>query len=65
MSYWADMYMRHEQMIDRRQHAAQQRLIRQSRAVGPFAGRTYAPLMASLGRRLTLWGTRLETQYGL
>ena len=29
MSYWTDTYMRHEQMIDRRQQAARQNLIAQ------------------------------------
>jgi hypothetical protein len=65
MSYWADLYMRHEQMIDRRQQAMQQRLIQQAKAATPRPSRGFAPLMASLGRRLTLWGNRLETQYGL
>ena len=65
MSYWADMYMRHEQMVDRRQQAACQRLVRQVKAAGSRPSRAYAPLMASLGRQLMLWGNRLETQYGL
>ena len=64
MSYWVDMYMRHEQMNDRRQQATRNRLLRQARASNR-PGRAYAPVMASLGRRLTLWGNRLETQYGL
>jgi len=65
MSYWTDTYMRHEQMIDRRQQAARQRLLSQARVAVSLTNRVHAPLMASLGRRLTLWGHRLETQYGL
>ena len=65
MSYWVDMYMRHEQMIDRRQQATLRSLVRQARAASPRSTRAIAPVMASIGRRLTLWGNRLETQYGL
>jgi len=65
MAYWRDMYMRHEQMIDRRQQAAQHHLIAQVKTTGAYTNRLHAPLMASLGRRLTLWGRHLETQFGL
>jgi hypothetical protein len=66
MSYWTDAYMRHEQMIDRRQQAVRQNLITQAKATDPRANRGHtSSVMASLGRRLTLWGHRLETQYGL
>ena len=65
MAYWTDVYMRHEQMIDRRQKAALQRLVSQARTADPRTNRVHAPWMASLGRRLSLWGHRLETQYGL
>lgn len=65
MSYWTDTYMRHEQMIDRRQQAAHQKLISQARSADPRSSRIHLSLMGSLGRRLTTWGHRLETQYGL
>ena len=64
MSYWKDVYMRHEQMIDRRQQTAYEDLVSLARVANPRTNRVYGPLMALLGRRLTLWGNRLETQFG-
>ena len=63
MSFWADIYMRQEQAIDRRQEAANHRLIRQIRDAEEHHLSMHAQMMASLGRRLMAWGQRLEAQY--
>jgi hypothetical protein len=64
MSYWKDVYLRNEQLIDRRQDAAHRRLIGEIRASHAEWHPIYAQPMASIGRRLVAWGRRLEAQYG-
>lgn len=64
MSPWMDYYMRHEQMIDRRQEAERYRVVRGARAAGPDRTTVYCQVLAAAGRRLTRWGRRLEAQYG-
>jgi len=63
MSFWGDIYMRQEQAIDRRREAANHRLIRQIRAEEQHRVNMHSQMMASLGRRLSAWGQRLEAQY--
>ena len=63
MFFWGDVYMRQEQAIDRRREAANHRLIRQIRAAERHRVSIQAQMMASLGRRLSAWGQRLEAQY--
>jgi len=64
MSYWKDVYMRNEQLIDRRNDAAHRRLIGEIRADDAKWHPIYAQPMASIGRRLVAWGRRLEARYG-
>jgi hypothetical protein len=64
MSYWKDVHIRNEQLIDRRNDAAYRRLIGEIRASDAKRHRIYAQPMASIGRRLVNWGRRLEAQYG-
>ena len=64
MSYWKDVYIRNEQLIDRRNDAAHRRLTGEIRANGVKWHPIYAQPMASIGRRLINWGRRLEAQYG-
>ena len=63
MSFWGDIYMRQEQAIDRRQEAANHRLIRQIRVTKGHRVSIRSQIMTSLGRRLSAWGQRLEAQY--
>ena len=64
MSYWKDVHIRNEQLIDRRKDAAHRRLIGEARANGTKRQPIYAQPMASIGHRLVAWGRRLEAQYG-
>ena len=63
MSYWIDMYMRHEQMIDRRQEAASYRLVNPKYTATQEQSTIFEQLMASAGRQLITWGYRLEAHH--
>jgi len=65
MNFWADYYIRQEQMTDRRQEAASYRLISRARSATRDRTTVFCQLMASAGRQLINWGRRLETEYGV
>ena len=64
MNFWADYYMRNEQMADRRQEATSYRLTNRARTVARDRTTIYCQMMALAGRRLINWGRQLETEYG-
>lgn len=64
VNFWADYYIRHEQMMDRRQEAQNYRLVSRLRVATRDRTTVFCQMMALAGRRLINWGRRLEAQYG-
>ena len=63
MSFWTDVYVRREQIIDHRQEAERHRLISRVRSSTRNHTTGFDRTMVSAGRRLIDWGCRLEAHY--
>ncbi len=64
MMHWIDPQAHEDRLQDLRRDAERRRLIRALKTPRSRPGRFYSPALAGLGRRLVLWGSRLQAHYG-
>jgi hypothetical protein len=65
MLNWIDEAIKEEQRRDMLRAAARRLLVAEAYAVNRRQRPVYSPALARLGRRLELWGCRLQARYGV
>jgi hypothetical protein len=64
MLNWIDVQVQEQRRQDLLRDIERRRLIHTLKTARPRSAHFYSPALANLGRRLVVWGSRLQAHYG-